>query len=389
LFRITEIDQIDQFYELKHEWNRILERSQDKNIYLTWEYLSTFWTHFGKEKKLRILCIEDKDGVMAIAPLRKSRYRLAGPFSYDVIEPLAYRGLNPEGADYTGLILTKRSVECLKLILDYLAKDDSWDFIYLMDIPGTSAIPSLLSQMSGKLPLRFRAEEYVNCPYLPIPDSTEILMKTLSHKFRKNLRKCTRKLQSDFHKVEFKKYDEIGSVEETMRSFFELHQKRCKSRGLPGVFANQEIRDFYIDVARLFANKGWLALYFLIVNDEPIAADYCFEYANKMYYALGGFNPRYANYSIGSLLTLRIIEKCIERRLEEIDFLKGNESYKFCWTAKYRTNMMFRFVNKKVISNIYDQGIKAMKRVGIDRMLDRFSAVRYEGETRGTRKIHA
>ena len=138
MFKITEIDQIDQFYALRHEWNKTLERSQDRNIYLTWEYLSTYWTHFGKEKTLRILYIEDKDGLIAIAPLRKSRYGFAGPFSYDVIEPLAFRGLNPEGADYTGLILTKKRVECLRLFLEYLAKHDSWDFIYLMDIPETS-----------------------------------------------------------------------------------------------------------------------------------------------------------------------------------------------------------------------------------------------------------
>jgi CelD/BcsL family acetyltransferase involved in cellulose biosynthesis len=326
---------------------------------------------------LRILCIEDKDGIIGIAPLRKSRYRLAGPFGYDVIEPLAYRGLNPEGADYTGLILTKRAAECLRRFLDYLVKHDSWDFIYLMDIPETSAIPNLLSQMSNELPLRFKAEEGRKCPYAPLPNSTEILMKTFGPRFRKHLRQCARKLQSDFHKVEFKRYDEMGSVEETMRFFFELHQKRCKSKGLPGVFANREIRDFYVDLARLFANKGWLALYFLTVNDEPIAAQYSFEYANKMFFALGGFDPRYARYSIGNLLCLRIMEKCIERRLVEFDFLKGDESYKFYWTAEYRTNMEFRFVNQKVTSNIYDQGIRAMKRVGIGRMLGRFSAVSY------------
>jgi hypothetical protein len=371
MLRTTEINDVNQFLELRYKWNNVLDRCRDKHIYLTWEYLSTYWKHFGKEKKLRILCIKDKNKIIAIAPLRQSRLGFSGPLSYDVIEPLGYRGLMPEGADYTGFILAEREAECLQLFLDYLVKHDSWDFIYLMDIPGNSAIPGLLSQISNLIPLAFETEKGASCPYMLIPNSVDALMKTLSHNFRYNLRRSMRKLQSDFHKVEFKKYDEVGSVEETMRSFFELHQKRCKSKGLPGVFAKREICNFYIDFAKLFADNDWLALYFLLVDDKPIAAHYCFEYKNKIYFALGGFDPYYSSYSVGNLVHLKTIEKSIEKGLEEYDFLKGDEAYKSGWTANRRRNLRITFVNKKFTSNLYNWGIRTIKKSRINRVLEK------------------
>ena len=372
MLNVTEINTFNQFKELRDKWNNVLEKSKDKNIFLTWEYLSTYWKHFGKEKKLRILCIKDKNKIIAIAPLRQSRFGFTSPLGYDVIEPLGYRGLTPEGADYTGIILAEREAECLQLFLNHLVEHDGWDFIYLMDVPETSINPNLLAKASKTIPLTFELEKGAICPYISIPNSMNTFLKELSSKFRKNLRRCMRNLEKDHQRVELKKYDEFGSVEDSMKIFFDLHQKRWKPKHIPGVFNTQEVRDFYIDVAKLFADNGWLALYFLTTNDEPIATQYCFEYKQKMYYALGGFNPDYSQYSLGNLILAKVIEKCVEKKIKEYDLLKGGEPYKFDWTAKYRRNLGIRFVNKKFTSNLYHWGIKTLKQVKIEKILGKF-----------------
>lgn len=358
MLKITEINRADQFYELEHKWSEVLDKSKDKNPYLTWEYLSTYWKHFGKDKKLRILCIEDEDEIIAIAPLRQSRY----PLGYNVIEPLGYRGLMPEGADYTGLILAEKEAKCLQLFLSYLAERNEWDFVYLYDVHGTSIIPDLLLKVSQAIPLTFELETGVTCPYISVPNSADILLKELSGKFRKNLRTCMRNLERDHPEVELRTYDEFSSVEEAMRIFFDLHQKRWKLEHVPGVFHTQENRDFYIDVAKLFADNGWLALYFLVADDEPIATQYCFQFNQRMYYALGGFDPDYSRYGVGNLLLMKVIEKCIERKIEEFDFLKGDEQFKFKWTAKYRRNLGIRFVNNRLTSKLLNWGLQWVRK---------------------------
>ena len=367
MLSVIEINDIDEFFELRHEWNKVLERSRDNHIYLTWDFLSTYWKHFGKERKLRIIVIKDKNEIIAIAPLRQSRFNFANSFSYDVVEPLGYRG-----ADYTGLILTERDAECLKLFLNHLAEHGDWDFLYLYDVPGTSVVPKLLTKISEVIPFKFDFIQGVVCPYISLPHSMDVFMNKLDGKFRKNLRRCMKNLQKDYHRVELKRYDEFGSVEETMQLFFDLHQKRWKLKDMPGVFNTEKTRNYSIDVAKCFANNGWLALYFLTADDKPIAVQYCLEYNQKMLYGLGGFDPDYSQYSAGNIILAKVIEKCIEREVKEYDLMKGGERYKFDWSEKYRRNIGIRFINRKPMSNLYDCGMKTVKQLKMDKILGKF-----------------
>lgn len=363
---VTEINSIDQFLELRDVWNGLLNKCKDKNVYLTWEYLSIFLEHFGKRKKLRILLAQNDSNIIAIAPLRQSRYKLLGPLSYDVIEPLAY-----QGADYTGFMLAEREMECFKLFLDHFLEYGDWDFMYLYDFPETSVITELMPKASSAIPFASEFVEGAECPYITLPDSTDTLMNGLDRKFRKDMRRCMKNLQRDYGKVELKGYDGFGSVEEAMTAYFELHQRRWKAKHMPGVFGRQAARDFHMDVAKHFAENGWLALYFLMVNDEPIATSYNYVYDQRMYFVLGGFDPNFSTYGVGNLVLAKVIEKCIEKGIKEYDLMKGSEVYKSKWTKTYRKNFGIRITNRKLTSSLYDWGIKAIKRTKVDEVLTR------------------
>lgn len=366
MLRVTEINETARFFELKDQWNKVLEKSNNNNVFLTWEFLSTYWLHFGKGKKLRILVIEDKNEIIAIAPLRQSRYEFGKIFGYDVIEPLGYGG-----ADYNHFILTDKAAECFGLFLKYLTAKGNWDFIYLFDLPEASKIPEFLSKdLSGGL--KFELVQGKICPFISLPKSTDAFMYSLDNTFRRDLRRCLRNLERDCGKIELKKYCELGSVEDGLGVFFGLHQERWVSKLGKGVFNTQKIRDFYINMTKQWAENGWLALYFLTVKGEPIAAQYCIEYQEKIYYALSGFSMEYSKYSPGNVLTLKIIEDCIQRGVREFDFMKGDEPYKFCWTKQYRRNFGIRFVNSKFTSSLYSQSIKLLKQSRIDRILGNY-----------------
>ena len=142
---------------------------------------------------------------------------------------------------------------------------------------------------------------------------------------------------------------------------------------MPGVYHTQENRNFFLNVTKRFARKGWLALYFLTANDEPVAGLYCLEYKQKMYGGLSGFDPDYSKYGVGNLIIAKVVEKCIQKKIKEFDFLKGGEPYKFKYTARYRRNLNIRFVNKKrLTSNIYNWGMSIAKKTKIDKILGQF-----------------
>jgi CelD/BcsL family acetyltransferase involved in cellulose biosynthesis len=249
----------------------------------------------------------------------------------------------------------------LKLLYDHLNRYVDWDYLKLTDIPENSATMDLLRMMPLKeLHKNLEIEQDDVCPYVSLPNSMEAFLKELGHSTRKNLRKYLRKLEKEY-RVELKKYDEIGSVKEAMEAFFRLHQMKWKSKGELGAFNKPKIRDFHIDVAKRFAEKGWLNLSFLTANDEPIAARYGFEYNQKIYNYLSGWNPEYSQYRVGNLATMYDIQRSIQKGLKEYDLMRGSEAYKGLWTTKARKNLEIRFVKKGLSPRIYNLLAKSSK----------------------------
>jgi CelD/BcsL family acetyltransferase involved in cellulose biosynthesis len=370
LIRLEEITTVDGFNSLREVWDTLLERSKDDSIFLTWENMATS-VKYLEQKSLRILCGKENDRIISIAPLRKSHYTINAWMGYDVIEPLAYRD-----SDFTGLVLAGKETECLRAFLKYLFNKNDWDFVYLYDLPETSSIFRLLNSNPSAYPM-FGIEQGRICPYLTIPASVDDLMSGLSAKFRKNLRRSFRDIQTAHGKIALKKYDEFTSLDDALNLFFTLHQKRCFSKGTPGVFATQKVRDMFANSAKLFAEKDWLALYFLTVNDNPIAVQLCLEYKDKMHYGLGGFDPVYSSYSIGNLIIYKMIEKCIDKGITEYDFMKGEEEYKFKWSQQFRKNLGVTFVNtNRVTSKMLGFGISVAKRMKMEQIFSRIRLAR-------------
>lgn len=365
LLKISEINNINNFFQLKNVWNNLLNKCEDRNPFLTWEYLFTYWKHFRSDRKLKILCIENENSnIIGIAPFRLSRYNFADMLTYNVLEPLGYRG-----ADYTGLIMPEMQGKYIDLILNYLDKQEDWDFIYLLDVPETSILSHTIMK-KGNDTFKLEVVKGALCPYISLPSSMDIFLSKLSPSFRKNLKKRLRKLEKDFRKIELKSYKDFSTVNEAMNIFFNLHQKRWTLKGMPGVFYSEDVRNFYVEVAKIFAENEWLALYFLTVDDRPIAARFGFEYNFKMYFLLPGIDPDYLQYSPGHIMHLKVIEKCIEKGITECDFLKGSEPYKFEWTSSYRRNLGFRLVNKnKKRSILFDFAIKNFRKARLDKVL--------------------
>jgi hypothetical protein len=358
--RVTEITETNQFLNYENAWNKILEKSGESNIFLTWDFLFTMYSYFGDGKKLKILIAEDRDQVIAIAPFNQCHYSFGRFFNYKVLRSLGY------GADYTGIILTEKKLECLKSIFENLKDDDEWDFIIISDLPETSSARELIPLVGDAGP-KFEFEQGKICPYITLPESNDLFLNSINHNLRKDLRRCLANLERDHKRVELKRYDELGSTKEGMEIFFKLHQNRWNSKFMEGIFSSKKVCDFYVDVAQRFSEKDWLALYFLMVDDEPVAVQYCAQYGQKMSYMLGGFDVEYSKYGVGNLITAKVIEVSIKKGIREYDFLKGDESYKFRWTEQFRRNCDVRVTSDKLASRAVGGAIKFLKQTRLDK----------------------
>ena len=172
---------------------------------------------------------------------------------------------------------------------------------------------------------------------MSLPESYEEFLTTLSPKKRKYVTKGMKKLEENFE-VEFVDYSQPEHCSQGMKDFFELHQKKWESIGSPGVFSDPKMRNFNMDIAKIFSEKRWLSLYVLKLSGKPVAAEYGFKYNSKYYAYLAGYDPVYSKYSVGNMLFIHIISELIREKVTVYDFLRGNEQYKSYWTSTSKSN---------------------------------------------------
>src|SRR5947199_381527 len=85
------------FDDLGEEWNRLLAASSADCLFLTWEWLRTWWSHFSTRRELRIVTVRQGGELVAIAPLtvRPGFARRYYPFP-----ALEFLGAGTIGSDY-------------------------------------------------------------------------------------------------------------------------------------------------------------------------------------------------------------------------------------------------------------------------------------------------
>ena len=325
--RITEIDSYSDFIALEDRWKDVLRRC-NHSVFSTWEWLSIWWKHYGNNKRLVILLAEENNKIIGIAPLMYSVHTMFG------LRQGKIEFIGTSHSDYNDFILEDKHEKCIKMFLDYLNNlPENWNSLELTDIPENGNSMSSLRKISNSIRPLYK------CPYAPLPKSYDALLSNIKRKHRKELQRNLRRLEEDGFKVDLVDYSGIYSVTKGMNTLFDLHQKRWKSRGFSGAFTDRDFCSFNLDIARSFAQEGWLGLYSLELSGKPVASLYGFKYMSKYYAYISGIDPAYYKYSVGNLLFLHAMTKCIQDELVEFDFMRGAETYKDRWNTIAKWNL--------------------------------------------------
>jgi CelD/BcsL family acetyltransferase involved in cellulose biosynthesis len=349
MLRVNELTDFSVFDNLKDSWNQNLQKSGNNDVFSTWEWLWCWWKHFGKRRHLRLLIAEKKGETIGYAPLMLSEYTF---LRFARLHKIEFIG--SPNSDYNNFILLREQSECLKFFLRHLMELSEWDLLELRDVREGSASANALQVICNGQISNLKLKVGTLCPYVNLPTSLDVFEDNLSRNMRRNLRKRMRKLRQEY-KVEFKTQHDFDTLKKAMEVFFKLHLERWRSEGRRlGAFASEAFRDFHLDLAEILNNKGWLALHFLTVNDEPIAAVYSFDYNQKKYGYSTGFKPEFGRYGVANLLKMHVAEYCIEKGLREYDMTRDFEPYKADWATGVRKNFVATIVSKGCFARIYN-----------------------------------
>lgn len=337
---IRVVTETEEFKSLAGGWDSLLQKCGDDNsIYLTHEWLSTWWRYFGERKKLNILLIEKEHQLIGIVPLMKTEYKI-GLIKLDTLETVGAINCN-----YVGLLLPENREEAISILLAYLEKELAKNKIILRLalVPEDSKFLDVLRRKGSQFSKSLVIQEKVttSAPYIALTTTWDEYFDSLSRNRRRILRRTIRSLE-EAHRVGFQEYT-ADSLEEGLNRLFDLHQRRWQSVNVKSMFYNPKVREFYKDIANQFLKKNWLHFSCLTADNEVVSALYGFIYNRKFYALISARDTRH-KYSVGHLHYMYLIKGAIKKGLQEFDFLRGGEPYKFHWAKSLK-----RYTRVKVI----------------------------------------
>ncbi|MEO7663983.1 MAG: GNAT family N-acetyltransferase, partial [Candidatus Limnocylindrales bacterium] len=170
------------------------------------------------------------------------------------------------------------------------------------------------------------------CPVAPLPAGGTIddYLATLGKKERHEIRRKVRRAEAAGEVILAESREPLADLD----AFVDLHQAKWGADGLfPATEGGDQSRVMFRRLFEGFGADGPLRLSFLEIGGRRVAAGVHFETADRILYYNAGVDPDARDLSPGVVMVEKLVERALERGKTALDFLRGDESYKYEWGA--------------------------------------------------------
>lgn len=352
-YRVEEISDFNAFLSLEKEWNALLTAGPVNAPFLRHEWFRIWWKAFGAGKQLAILTLRSSDGSLAaIVPFMEERGSRVG------IPCRIWASMSNDHSCRFDFIVggapDGTRTRIVEAVAAYLAqRRPRVHLLELQDFPIDSPVLTLLLDTASRSGQKIGLRPELETPFIPIQGKWPAYYESVSGHLRRNLRRRRRQLEEQ-GKVEVicvTGEESGGSMRlgDHLREGFRIEAMAWKGSAGTAIRENESWADFYQEWARTASERGWLRLYFLKLNDQPIAFYYTLVYGEKLYYLKLGYDPAYARYSPGILLHQEILASAFDEKLVELDFLGPMMAWKQDWAKGVRPHVWVYLFQRGII----------------------------------------
>jgi CelD/BcsL family acetyltransferase involved in cellulose biosynthesis len=359
--RRTTVDAVD-----RTAWDALAARNPWATPFARWAFHRAWWDGYGANAHDETVLVVDpaaeargEDALVAIVPLMHRH----GVEPTDAILHTALRKETDETvtplvptakvvffgasyhADYATILADPADLpDVVDALVDLLATaagpheahPEPWDAVDLRRLrdgdPALEALRGAFARRAEAAGWDIRVEVEDVCPVADLPAGSDLdgFFATLGKKERHEIRRKVRRAEAA-GTVELVRSADPGA---DLDAFIDLHQKRWGADGLfPPTEGGAMSRRFIARLFDLCAPESLLDLRFLEVDGRRIAAGVSFEDDAAVYYYNAGVDPEARDLSPGVVMVERYVRDALSRGKARLDFLRGDEPYKYEWGA--------------------------------------------------------
>ena len=302
------------FAELGDRWDELC-RSAEAMPFSTPQFGEAWWSVFGEagESELELVGLENGTGeLVGLAPLKRcgSHWTFAGDHEVsDYLGPVAKRG---------------QESRLVSAVFDQLDAAGASSAEFRGIEPGSDWVEAF--DVAGERGWQVEVAEEAVCPTIEIDGGWDDYLGSLRSRDRREVRRKLRPLRQLRGAVGFEAVESPSDVAARMPEFLAM---MAESRGDKAVFLTDEMRMFFERLSSSLSEAGWLRLYVMSVSGEAAAMVLCFVARNQLLLYNSGYAPKFRDLSAGLASKVLCIRDAVERGMSSVNFLRGDEPYKY------------------------------------------------------------
>ena len=313
----TSSGQAPNILDLEPRMESLLALRSERLPFLHPTWLRTWLAEFGGNVEPLFLTAGD-GSCIGVAPLMRADDRLTFIGDHNICDFMDV------------LVDPARSGEAYEQLWRHLIAEE-WTDMTLWGLMAGSPTLADLTSRARAAGYGVASELEAVAPRLDLPASWEDYLASLGKKDRHELRRKIRRAFDSGAEVTFEALSTQTEVAGAMDDFLSLH---TTSRADKNEFMTPEMEVFFRRMASAMAAEDLVRLFFLRVNGKPAAAVLCFDAGSHLYMYNSGYDPAYSNLSVGIVSKALVLQWAIENGKTGLDFLRGDEPYKYDLGAK-------------------------------------------------------
>lgn len=334
LLRVKVCRRWAELEALRRHWDELLRTNASYTIFSTPEWLGAWWKAFGNEKQLvALLFLDSNEALVGFVSLYLERLQ-AFPWR---LRRLRFVGDGTEDSDNLDFVVRPGDEERLaRTFVAWVAQQPGWDLCEFNTVPANSTVGNHLRRCLEELGWTYTIHRRPGSVII-LPVSWESYLAQVSKKERTKLRYRLNRLERRY-RLCFYKCTEEKQLPACLDALFQLHQKRWVLNREEGSFAWPARQQFYYEMARAFLARKWLEFWLLELDGKIVATQFGFRYRDTVFSLQEGFDPAYAQDSVGYVLRAHVLRQLIAQGVRRYDFLGGQDASKERWgtqTAAY------------------------------------------------------
>lgn len=322
---VEQIETVEALAELRSTWRSLLAQTPAATFFQSLEWLETYWRHYGRDQRLRVLVVRDGDETTGIVPLTILREPTKVGRLRVLTYPQAYWG------SFYGPI-GRQPREALRAALDHIQRSRrDWDLLDLRFAPPSELDPAASEAELRAAGLSVESRETDRTAFIDLPATMEEYLASRTAKWRMDGRRRQRRLE-ERGEVRYERYrprgDELGDGDPRWDLYADCEtvaQKSWQGSSTDGTtITHPSIRPFLRDMHRTASAAGAADVNLLYLNDRPIAFYYAYHFQGSIFGLRTGFDAEASRDGAGHLMYRHVIADSIRRGDRLLDLGPGS-----------------------------------------------------------------